>query len=75
MQNYSFLADDNAGRMFLSFICDLTLVRLVEFNFTDASFSGVVVITADQLFFEEHFNCLGAAFLKVITCVGTSPHL
>ena len=65
MQNHSSLADDDDGsKIFLAFFCVLTLVRLIEFSFFNAFFSGVAVITAERRFFEGYFDCLGAA-LKI----------
>ena len=68
MQNHSSLADDDDDSkiFFLGFFCVLTLVRLIEFNFFNAFFSGVAVITAKRRFFEEHFDCLGAALRNLL---------
>ena len=46
--------------------CVLTLVCLIEFNFSNAFFSGVAVVTAERCFFEEHFDCLGAALRNLL---------
>ena len=72
MQNHSSLANGDDSKIFvLAFFCDLTLVRLIEFNFSNSIFLGVEVITAERRFFEEHFDCLSAAFLMFATCVAT----
>ena len=34
--------------------------------FSNAFFSGVAVITAERRFFEEHFDCLGAALRNLL---------
>ena len=62
MQNHSSLADDNHSKIFFWAFCDLTLMCLTEFNFSNAFFSGVEMITAERRFFEEHFDCLAATF-------------
>ena len=54
MQNHSFLADDDDGKIFfLAFFCDLTLVRLIEFmmmaKFTSDLKASAVFISTDPV--------------------------
>ena len=61
-----FFCGKMTAKFFLAFFCVLTLVRLIEFNFSDAFFSGVAVITAEGRFFEEHFDCLGTSLRNLL---------